>query len=82
MAWPKTAHLGERVMAKGHTWPRPGMPRDNGQVEKNQKNAEVGPERRLVGGGGMAVGPLRSAKGVALHPKAAREALVRGMKGC
>lgn len=51
------------------------------QTPKKQLNASIGPDRRLRGGGGMAVGPLRNKKGVGIHPQAARTALVNGMKG-
>lgn len=63
------------------TWPKAGMPRDGGQTPTSQLNASIGPDRRLMGGGGMAVGPLRNQKGVGIHPKAARAALTSGMKG-
>ena len=80
---------GVSVMRKGSNWPRPGMPRDHGGEQGNdiqrgpgQLNASIGPNRRMTGGGGMAVGPLRNQAGVGIHPKAARTALVNGMKGC
>lgn len=63
------------------TWPKAGMPRDGVQTGTSQLNASIGPDRRLMGGGGMAVGPLRNQKGVGVHPKAARAALTSGMKG-
>lgn len=56
-------------------------PMQRGQTGRTQLNASIGPDRRLMGGGGMAVGPLRNTKGVGIHPKAARAALVSGMQG-
>lgn len=47
----------------------------------SQHNMSLGPERKFQGGGGMAVGPLRTAQGHPKHPKAARTALVSAMKG-
>lgn len=35
----------------------------------------------LMGGGGMAVGPLRNNRGQAVHPAVSRRALVAGLKG-
>lgn len=81
MAGEAHRHTGVSVMHKGNNWPRPGINGENTQTPKKQLNASIGPNRRLVGGGGMAVGPLRNKAGVAMHPKAARTALVNGMKG-
>lgn len=85
MAFPNSGQTastdGVSVMRKGSTWPRAGINGTNVQTKKAPLNAKTGPERRLVGGGGMRVGSLRSAKGQPLHPKAARSALVTAVKG-
>lgn len=74
--------VGVSVMGKGSNWPRAGINGENVQTGTSQLNASIGPDRRLMGGGGMSVGPLRNKKGVGIHPQAARTALVNGMKGC
>ncbi len=58
------------------------------QTPKAQINARIGPSKnKFLGGGGMAVGSLRSKRGTAIHPKQAsdprltRLALTSGMKG-
>jgi hypothetical protein len=35
----------------------------------------------LMGGGGMHVGPMRTNRGVPMHPKVSRQALLSGLKG-
>jgi len=72
---------GVSVMRKGSNWPRAGINGENKQTPTFQLNASIGPNRRMTGGGGMQVGPLRNKAGVGIHPKAARTALVNGMKG-
>lgn len=62
-------------------WPRSGMPRSGVQTPKKALNVKRGPERKFVGGGGMAVGSMRTAAGVAKEPSSARAALLRGMQG-
>lgn len=72
MAWP---NMGQAAASTESA----NAPRT--QVSKKQLNASIGANRRFVGGGGMAVGPLRSKAGVGIHPKAARTALVSALKG-
>lgn len=72
MAWPNMGQAAASTAVA--TRPRK-------QTTTTQLNAKIGAPRRLVGGGGMAVGPLRNKAGVGIHPKDARAALVSGMKG-
>lgn len=58
------------------------MPRRIQTPGPAQHNMRLGSDRRkLLGGGGMAVGPLRHPRGHPLHPKAARVALLGAMQG-
>lgn len=72
MAWP---NMGQAAASTASA----NAPRT--QTKTAQLNAKIGPNRRLVGGGGMQVGSLRNKAGVGIHPQAARTALVNGMKG-
>lgn len=72
MAWPDMGQAAASTQVAS-------LPRK--QTGTTQLNAKIGPPRRLVGGGGMAVGPLRNKAGVGIHPQAARTALVSGVKG-
>lgn len=68
-------------------WPNMGQPAASTavtsvartQTPKKALNASIGPERRLRGGGGMAVGSLRNSRGVGVHPQAARTTLTAGI---
>lgn len=72
MAWP---NMGQAA-ASTQVASQPRL-----QVAKRQTNVTRGRERKFLGGGGMAVGPLRKPNGTPLHPQAARAALVKGMQG-
>lgn len=78
MAWPGP---GQTVASTQTSFAGKQKPMQRGQTAKKALNASIGPNRRLIGGGGMAVGPLRDSRGVGIHPKAARTTLLAGMKG-
>ena len=51
------------------------------QSPKKQLNATSLKPNKFLGGGGMAVGTMRNAKGQHLHPANARTALIAALRG-